>query len=380
MNLKIALAIAIIGYFASFGAVAETPESLQESLQKSLPVKTQKKPGATKSVTKSKEKASAKSVGKLPEKKTKTKTFIDFDSDSQHKTTVVVRTPLPLEESKEEKAEVDRLVQEIKKDTPAEKTKSDKPELKYLVPVQVPVPVAATSPTPTPSGPPIAIKNPPAAQDTPAPVILRTTVITTATPAPIPSQTPTATVATRLNAAPTSKPEIENQSARLLARSSYVSAHFNELAPELQNGLTTFAFGLAKPFTRDFEGRAMIEIGHGTDQAVTPQNTRHFLLRGDTLKHFHFFNSEVFSFLAGTGFGYADINVRSYRTSGGSTLVEREHSHVSTAFVSPTIALRLASVGELTFDLSIEYLVLLGANSTSLAGLTGAVTLTYPLF
>lgn len=319
----------------------------------------QKKPQAPakkKAASPARPKAAQKQPTRLPPKKKKT-TVIDFEKNSgTHTTTVIVRTPLPLEEAQDEKSLAEKQLKETQKKM-AEKPKPIAPALpppppppreRHLIPV---------APVPPPETPlPVATDDSSTPPPEPAPVVESFT---------IPETTSHVVVM-----APEA-PRAEKTSA--LLRTSYIGSKYSEIAPELENGQTTLALGLESPLRNNLHGRALIELGHGMDQSVTIQNTRSFILRADLI-YLLDLKSNFVQALFGGGLGFLDANVRSYRTNGAGGTTLREHEHVSSLLGVPFTGMRF-SHDDITVDLTIEYTAVLSAKSSTFGGLTGALTL-----
>jgi len=227
--------------------------------------------------------------------------------------------------------------------------------------------IAEPSPTPK-SLAPFVLVQPPAPQ-------------VSATPYGTPAPSPTPVVAPQplFAAAPTpgddtDAPEIN----RFYLRASYLDARYSHLESDLENGATTFGGGVAR--TRgDFEGRVILEIGHGLDQAVIPQNTRIFAVRGDVNYEFLKAQGLPVAPIAGIGLGYTYFNVFSVRSDNGTTQTIRINDQTTSITTSPAVGIRLKLPKAFTLDLTAEYLLLLsGGESASLGGLAGALSLGVP--
>lgn len=162
--------------------------------------------------------------------------------------------------------------------------------------------------------------------------------------------------------------------SRFLVRGSYLGAHYDSLESDLQNGATSLALGLARQ-QGALEGRLSLEIGHGLDQSVTPENTRYLIAHADGT---YVFYPGSLSPIAGAGIGYGKFDVRSVRSVDGNTLTIREHAQSSAFVAVPSLGLRLLFAGT-TVDLTGEYLALLGApNAGALGGWQAALALGIP--
>lgn len=309
-----------------------------------LPPKANKKPVAAKP------KSSPKRPTQLPKKK---KISVDFSNNSaEHSTTVVVRTPLPLEEAIEDQASAEKSIADSKKQKP----EATPPAKQSPQAPQPPIAVATPTPAPTPllEGP---IETP----------------VVTSEPAPMPTPLPdTATVVTTTS---TLAPKNSHSGIRILARTSYIDSKYSRLAPELQDGQSTLALGLENDFNR-FTGRALLELGHGMDQAVTIQNTRSFIVRGDLL--YFFAKDSSVRPLVGGGIGLVDVNVRSYRLNQNGQTYLREHARETSLLISPFAGIR-AHHSLFSLDLTLEYTAVMVNEPAALGGWTGAITFGIPL-
>lgn len=305
--------------------------------------KANKKPVATKP------KSAPKLPTRLPKKKRIT---VDFENHSaEPTTTVIVRTPLPLDEAIEDQALAEKSMNQTKKQ------------------------IESTAKTETPSAPktpqqPIAVATP---TPTPAPVVEAPveTPVVTSEPAPMPvSQAATVKAETKVVI-----PERLTYGTRLLARTSYMNAQYSRLSPELQDGQSTIAIGIESDFNR-FSGRVLLEFGHGMDQSVTIQNTRSLILRGDLIHYFA--KDSVVQPLVGGGVGLIDLNVRSYRTQGDSPIYIREHARETSVLIAPFAGIR-ARHSLFTLDLTLEYAAVMVEEPAAFGGWTAALTLGVPL-
>lgn len=357
----------------------------------------------------------AKLPKKLPKKKTQTtaqRTKINFEEDSgTHVTTVVVRTPLPLEQALEDQQAAERERVRVVP-THASLPVQDSAVLPKMNPqpkvIAAPAPsinaaaTAAPSPTPIAASPahfqpqvttaqvaaspvPPSLATPtPAPLPTGAPVVSTTGIV--ATPivplvAPVPAPAPTSTPTTvnppfaltyhRIEQPSAEDPTRLAEGTRLVLRTSYVDARYSQLEGDLQNGATTLGLGLAHKLTAEFEGRASVEIGNGMDKTVTLQNTRFFLIRADAL---YLPLQGRITPLAGFGLGYSEYDVTSERAAPGGDITLREHANGKSLTASPSAGVRLRMTPTLSFDLTLEYLIFVGnGQSSALGGWTGAL-------
>jgi opacity protein-like surface antigen len=172
--------------------------------------------------------------------------------------------------------------------------------------------------------------------------------------------------------------EISNPSEwRLELRGSYLNAKYSELESRLTNGATALGFGVSHripslamtsaPAT--LEGRLAIDVLHGLDQSVTPENIRMMLVRGDVMAFvpWSFVSDAVTPYVSG-GLGYATYSVRSVRSVDGNTLTVRRHASGSALALIPALGARVRLSTDLSLDLQAEYLALLGGESSASVG------------
>jgi len=313
--------------------------------------KSQPKSNKNKKPVAIKPKAAPKRPTRLPKKKRIT---VDFDSHSaEPTTTVIVRTPLPLDEAVEDKSLAEKSMKDTQKQVEAT-AKTETPATTKTPPA----PLAVTTPTPAPAP---ALEAP-----------LETPVVTSE-PVPMPPPLPEAATVTANSVVVI--PEKFSKGLRLLARTSYVNAQYSRLSSELQDGQSTIAIGIENDFDR-FSGRAILEIGHGMDQAVTIQNTRSFIVRGDLI---HFFAKDAtIQPLVGGGAGLVDLNVRSYRSNGEGPIYIREHARETSVLIAPFAGFRVKQ-SLFSLDLTLEYVAVMVDEPSAFGGWTGALTLGIPL-
>lgn len=299
---------------------------------------------------------------KLPAKKKKTK--VNFDNPTTHTTTVVVRTPLPLEKALEDQAE---SLSAIAEGTPTSSST-------IPAPVQTATSRQSIFVSPSPGS---ASPSAPAPVKTPAPRVQPSHVVASPFLMPAPAPTPIAApppVSAEARVATTLEKETE-QAVRtsIYLRSSYIDAHYSDLQGDLQNGATSMALGVSRSFAWDFEWRALIEIGHGLDQEVALKNTRYSIVRIDLANHFARGPLRPF---AAFGLGYADFDVRSYRATASNDVAIRSHAKGGALFAAPALGVRL-ELETLALDLAVEYSAFLGS-AHSLGGVTGSLGLAVP--
>ena len=318
------------------------PSFSVEAASKTLPVKSAKKKKVTASTT--------NLPTRLPPKKQKISVSFDETTETVE-TSVVVRaqpaeTPTPVPTPI---ATLDPQPAIALKPSPTPPQPSPESPSKPVHLIAVPVPKPQATPPPTP---------------TPAPVV---------TSAPIHFEIAPAQ-AVKTKTPPPVRRQEETESFAFIARASLMNARYSEVSSELENGQSTLALGLSHAM-ENFELRGLFELGHGMDQSVTIQNTRSVILRADFI---HAFAVSEFQPLVGAGLGFIDVSLRSYRSSGGSNVL-REHSHLTTGFVSPMAGVRWKTA-PISIDLTLEYLAPFSGNSSTYGGWTTALAMGYAFF
>jgi hypothetical protein len=381
---------------------------------------------AQKALPPKKKKAPAKTTS-LPAYKGKKKITVDFENNSgtHTGTTVVVRTPLPLEEALKDHDAAEKSrhneVTTVQPPSPA----LDNPQASQIQVQELPELSLTPSPSapntkvqvqkqskgsqkqlqlqvlPRPQTPPLVAEPAverlvppavaPAAEQAPAitekkaeePVIIEPFIAPKITVQELEAEKPTAPkvdpeAAQAISAIiPVLIAPSQEETPRFFVQTSYLSAPYSRVDERLKNGATTLALGLGRD-VRGYEVRGVLEFGHGLDQSVTPRNTRMTLLKGEALK---IFRSRHVSPFVGLGVGYADLYLFSYRSQNGETHTIREHLKGGALAVNPIVGARagIPHTGGLVVDLTAEYLVLLGAGqSGNLGGLLGRLSVGIP--
>lgn len=368
---------------------------------------------------------------KLP-KAMKKKTKLNFEENSgTHVTTVIVRTPLPLEKALEDQQQAANQVVVISSAKPAKSVDvanpipaptplEDKTARFHVLPeatteashprrflIDEPLLVKPESPLstekdklageavlPTDAGAkskediaaPITTSPAPSASTEfmgpPAPPVVEVSVTTLTTNPPAPSvavEAPSAPVTSAQTAdvslATTVTRPVALHENRIYLRSSVLNARYAEIDSNLDNGARGLGIGWARQYG-DFEGRGSIELGYGKGQEISLENTRYLIARADAL---YFFRSGHVRPFAGFGVGVGQFDVRLPRpTANPDEVLFREYAKGSAAILSPSTGIRFDWTN-FAVDLSAEYLAVLGAGSTSaLGGWTGALTLSFP--
>jgi len=347
---------------------------------------------------------SAKLPTKLPKAVKKKKAKVNFEENSgTHITTVIVRTPLPLEKALEDQKQAANEVTVISSsktvslpeltDAMAPEAAAEKQPPRYhVLPEVLPevdsepsrlrrifidetLLVNAAAPDDSAPATPVAAPDEATAAPTstaelmgpqaPAPA----TAAVVAEPAEAAAPAPDLSLSAGFSARPADRIN------RFYLRSSFLNARYSEIDSHLENGAHGIAIGWARQ-SGNIEGRASLEFGYGKGQDMTVQNTRYLIARGDAL---YFFRSNVVRPYTGIGLGVGSFDVRVQRPAvNPNDLLYHEYAKGSAAIVSPSTGIRFDLTG-FAVDVGIEYLVVIGAGTTSaLGGWAGALTLSFP--
>jgi hypothetical protein len=374
-------ALIVASLSAGAQALAPSPTPTPTPLPAPLKEMPAKKTTPTKKTPKSAAQAPAKAPTQLPSFKAKKRIRIDFENSSgAPSSTVVIRTTLPssneTENTSQKISEVKAL--DIKTVNPsAEPIEIDTNSLKAVsaapppapTPASTPVPVPVPTPTPAP-----ALATAPAPAPAPPPILLAP--VAPSEPAPKLQTSTSSSSSSRSHLRMLWNEDILSDKSRFFVRGSYIDANYSRLKNDLQNGATSFSFALAKSLFA-IEFRAALEIAHGLDQAVTPQNTRMILARGEVAQFLVYGSYAPFIYGA---LGYGNANVRSYRALADGTIILREHANSSGLLLAPGAGLRLnLGSSRYVLDTTLEYVALLGTgHGTALGGLSLALALGIP--
>lgn len=362
--------------------------------------------------------AAVKSTGKklptkLPKVVKKKKTKINFEENSgTHTTTVIVRTPLPLEEALQDR---NRAAQNVKVISSAISesgltsetadqlppiAQEEKPLRYHVVPPLEDAPPArrvfvdetklltaeSASEADHTAKPENALSEileagPPPQITTPVHESISQEIATSSPNAPTPqteSSTEPPATSTGAQASLTTNVSLRESSARVNRfhlRSAFLNARYSEIDPQLENGARSLAIGWSRD-RQTLEGRLSLELGYGHGQDIAVQNTRYVIARADAL---YFFRPRAFRPFVGFGLGLGDFNVRVQRlTDEPHQLVYREYAKGSAVVASPSTGVRF-DIGDFALDFSAEYLAVIGAGATSsLGGWAGALGFSFP--
>lgn len=171
-------------------------------------------------------------------------------------------------------------------------------------------------------------------------------------------------------------------SRRFFVRGGYLGAKYSDLESRLENGATFVGFGFGSDLgatlgaeAHDLEGRLSLDIAHGRDQAVNAQNIRMLTIRADM--SYLFLSGPIRPFV-GAGLGYADYDVRSYRSVKGDEIILKQHAKGGSFVLSPRAGVRFTAGSSVSVDLEAEYLALVGTSeATSLGGFSGVGSINF---
>ena len=376
-----------------------------------------------------KKKSAPEKSASLPAYKGKKKITVDFEKNSGTHTgsTVVVRTPLPLDEALKDHDAAEKSMNNEVATVQGPSSALENPQASQIQVQEMPTPLPEISLVPSspaskaktqiqsqkqskksqkqlqlqvtsrPQTPPVVA--PPELEPVAPPVEPPAPTVTETKPPqePIvePFIAPKITVQELELEKPAASPKVDAAAAqaivavvpvtvpvaaeptRFFVQTSYLNAQYSRVDERLENGATTISLGLGREI-RSIEARGILEFGHGLDQTVSPRTTRMTILKGEALR---IFRARHVSPFVGAGLGYADLYLFSYRSQSGDTQTIREHIKTVALMVSPIVGARanLPHTGGLVLDLTAEYLVLLGAGkSADLGGLLGRLSLGIP--
>ena len=367
-----------------------------------------------KAATKKKKKVVAKSTQpptQLPAYKGPVKHVnLDFDAEASgsHINTVVVRTPLPLEQAFEENAVAEKNLKSLS--LPDFKVSQTK-KLPSVAPALAPEPtLASNSPTmvvvsrsaPTPAPVYLIPVQEPSVQlqvyNAPvpaAPQVRQPVQVIAPQPEPVAPKEEMFSIDTRVaeaHAGPldVTEPVAQEKShvsqktdsdsgataTRAFLGTSYLNAKYSQLESDLQDGASAFSLGVARDWG-PLEIGATLDFGYGMDQAVTLQNTRYVLLQGTAS---YFFLPGWVSPFAGTGLGLGSFNVFSYRSNSTdpNTTAIRQYVNTTALLLSPMGGVRFDVAPQVSIDLKLQYILVMGAdNSSALGGLLAGASVGY---
>jgi opacity protein-like surface antigen len=332
---------------------------------------------------------------RLPEFKGPKHVTLDFNSPSEgtHTTTVVVRTPLPVDEAYEENAIAEKNLQALSfpdlKVHPAKKSSvsvapalapeptlasnssmvfisksAPTPAPVYLIPIQEPVVQHQAYVAPLVVQQPAQIVAPQPEPAAPPEIFSIDTRVAEAHAGPLEVTEPIAQEKSHVSQK--SDSDSGATATRISIGTSYLDAKYSQLEGDLQDGASAFSLGLARDWG-PLEIGATLDFGYGMDQAVTLQNTRFVLLQGNAS---YFFLPGWVSPFAGAGLGLGSFNVFSYRstTSDPNTTLIRENDQTTALLLSPTGGVRFNVAEQVSIDLKLQYLMVIGGDNSSALG------------
>lgn len=145
----------------------------------------------------------------------------------------------------------------------------------------------------------------------------------------------------------------------LWIRGGTLMTRYEDLAPELENGATSFGVGMSRAIG-GFELRLALDIQHGLDQAVTVQNTRTLILTGEVLRSWPLRYAEPY---VSAGLGAANFNVRSERASSDGLIHLLEHASGSAVALIPAAGLRFSVTRRIRLEIQLQYMGLIGPDA-----------------
>lgn len=162
-------------------------------------------------------------------------------------------------------------------------------------------------------------------------------------------------------------PSNESPRRRLFIRGGYLDAAYSKLESDLKNGATLFGVSASQVFSNT-EVRLGIDFAYGLDQTVSLRNTRMAMFRAEGLYTLVRL-ADTASLYAGGALGLTDIQVTSFRSknSNGDVTI-RENAKGTALLGAPEIGSRINIGRQVSFDLSLQYLLLLGGDQISNLG------------
>ncbi len=170
-------------------------------------------------------------------------------------------------------------------------------------------------------------------------------------------------------------PSNEIPRRRLFIRGGYLDAAYSKLESDLKNGATLFGVSASQVFSKT-EVRVGVDFAYGLDQSISLRNTRMAMFRAEGLYNLASFKDTA-AFYIGGALGLADIQVTSFRSKNANGDVTIRENARGTAFLgSPEVGSRIYIGRQVSLDLTVQYLLLLGGDQVSnLGGLLGEAAL-----
>lgn len=266
---------------------------------------------------------------KLPSKKTKT-TVVNLEPSKESDAVVVVTEKAndgEMSASTMTSAAVSAVVSspvapiDIATDSDDQGTTMTEVETKTTVTTSI-APAAVTAPSSAPTAVPVTTPAPPLPI---AASSLATTDFEDRTGAPVTVTTITSTTAITHSA---------SAGRSVFFEGGYLASRYDKLESDLKNGASTMSLSLGLPVNQG-EIVAALDVAHGLDQAVTPQNTRMLALRGGAFTPLARFDRT--KVMGGATVGFAGLDVRSYREVTATDFTIRQHAMGTVLVLAPEI-------------------------------------------
>jgi hypothetical protein len=162
-------------------------------------------------------------------------------------------------------------------------------------------------------------------------------------------------------------PSNETPRRRLFIRGGYLDAAYSKLESDLKNGATLFGVSASQVFS-ETEVRLGIDFAYGLDQSVSLRNTRMAMFRAEGL-YTLLRLADTASLYVGGALGLTDIQVTSFRSKNANGDVTIRENAKGTAFLgAPEIGSRINIGRQVSFDVSLQYLLLMGGDQISNLG------------
>lgn len=143
----------------------------------------------------------------------------------------------------------------------------------------------------------------------------------------------------------------------------YLGSRYDKLEADLKNGASTMSISLGLP-VKNYEVIAALDVAHGLDQAVTPQNTRMLAARGGVLMTLGRFDRTKIT--GGGSVGFAGIDVRSYRgVTSTAEFTVKQHAMGTVMVVVPELGTRIELGQHILAQIAVRYYLLTGQEELS---------------
>lgn len=137
----------------------------------------------------------------------------------------------------------------------------------------------------------------------------------------------------------------------------YLDSRFDKLESDLKNGASTMSIALGLPLN-DLEIRGALDVAHGMDQAVTPQNTRLLAARGGVLTKLGHVGRMTLS--GGGTVGVAGLDVRSYREVKANEFTIEQHAMGTVLVLAPELDSRVEIGSQVLLQVAVRYYLFSG--------------------